>query len=216
MPDTLPLAVLGFLIGMRHAVDPDHVVAVTAISARHASFARAAVVGALWGVGHTLTLLLVGGSIVVFRIAISTQVSTALELGVAGMLVYLGFSNLATLRRGSSASSAPSGTRPLVVGAVHGLAGSGAVAVLVVGAVSDSVAAIGYLALFGLGTVLGMLLVTFMVVMPAQLAVARVGSARRWLTLASGVASVVMGLWLARELTSPHVVANPASIAVPR
>ena len=204
MPDTLPIAFLGFLLGMRHAVDPDHVVAVTAITARHPSFARSALVGVLWGVGHTLTLLIVGGSIVLFKVGISHRFGVALELSVAGMLVYLGFSNLVAARRGTASIAAPSSTRPLIVGAVHGLAGSAAVALLVVGVVSSPAAAIGYLLLFGSGTVLGMLLVTLLVAMPARLALQRVGWARHWLTIASGVVSVVMGIWLARELTSPN------------
>jgi high-affinity nickel-transport protein len=206
MTDSLPIAVLGFLLGMRHAVDPDHVVAVTAITARHPSISRSAIVGALWGLGHTLTLLLVGGSIVLFKVAISARVGVALELSVAGMLVCLGFSNLMVVRTRATPAATPSGVRPLIVGAVHGLAGSAAVALLVVGAVSSPAAAIGYLLLFGLGTVMGMLLVTLVVAMPARLAINRVASARRWLTLASGIVSVVMGIWLARELTSSRNV----------
>ena len=107
MPDTLPIAFLGFLLGMRHAVDPDHVVAVTAITARHPSFARSALVGVLWGVGHTVTLLIVGGSIVLFKVGISHRFGVALELSVAGMLVYLGFSNLVAARRGTAPIISP-------------------------------------------------------------------------------------------------------------
>lgn len=195
----ISIAVLGFLLGMRHAVDPDHVVAVSTIATRSTSLRRAAAVGAMWGLGHTLTILAVGGTIVFARVAISPRVGMAMEFSVAIMLILLGFQNLATAR--ATDAPAPSARRPLYVGMVHGMAGSAAVALLVLATVSDPWWALAYLALFGLGTVVGMVLVTGAIALPAALAMARMRSARRWLTLASGVASVVFGLFLASQLT---------------
>lgn len=86
--------VLGFFLGMRHATDADHVVAVTTIVARERSMRGAAVLGGLWGVGHTATILLVGGAIVLFRLVIPPSLGLSLELGVALMLVGLGLLNL--------------------------------------------------------------------------------------------------------------------------
>jgi high-affinity nickel-transport protein len=195
----LSVALLGFLLGVRHAVDPDHVVAVSTIAARTPTFRRAAAVGALWGVGHTMTILGVGGAIILMRVAISPRIALAMEFSVALMLIVLGFQNLASAR--SANPPVPSLTRPLFVGMVHGMAGSAAVALLVLATVRDPAWSLAYLTLFGLGTVLGMVIVTGLIAVPAALALSRVRNARRWLTLASGVASVVLGVLLASELT---------------
>lgn len=195
----LSIALLGFLLGVRHAVDPDHVVAVSTIATRTTTFRRAATVGALWGVGHTLTILGVGGAIVLMRVAITPRVALAMEFSVALMLIVLGFQNVASARNADP--PAPALSRPFIVGMVHGMAGSAAVALLVLATVRDAAWAFAYLTLFGAGTVLGMVIVTAMIAVPASLAISRVRNARRWLTLASGVASVVLGVMLASELT---------------
>ena len=200
MESTLAVSFLGFLLGVRHAVDPDHVVAVGTIATRSPSFRRAAAVGALWGIGHTLTILIVGGGIILLRVAISPRVGLALEFAVAIMLILLGLQNVATAR--SSVVPEPSAARPFLVGMVHGMAGSAAVVLLVLATVRDSWWAFAYLLLFGIGTVIGMMIVTAIIAVPASIAVQRVRSARRWLTLASGVASVALGVLLASELTN--------------
>lgn len=209
--DAISIAIVGFLLGVRHAVDPDHVVAVSTIATRTTSFRRAAGVGALWGIGHTLTILAVGGSIVLFRATISPRVGLALELSVATMLILLGLQNLASARNANP--PAPSVARPFLVGMVHGMAGSAAVVLLVLATVSDPWLALAYLALFGFGTVAGMILVTATIALPASLAMARVRRARRWLTVASGVASLALGVLLASDLTDRETgvfSANPA------
>ena len=195
----LTVAVLGFLLGLRHAVDPDHVAAVSTIATRSTSFRRAAAVGAWWGLGHTLTILVVGGAIILFRIVISPRVGLAMEFAVALMLILLGLQNVATARNADDRN--PTSARPFVVGMVHGMAGSAAVVLLVLATVRDTTWAFAYLTLFGLGTVAGMVIVTAVIAVPAALAISRVRHARRWLTLASGVASVVLGVLLASELT---------------
>lgn len=211
----LSIALLGFLLGVRHAVDPDHVVAVSTIATRTTTFRRAAAVGALWGVGHTLTILCVGGAIILMRVVISTRVALAMEFSVALMLIVLGFQNLASARNPNP--PAPSIARPFLVGMVHGMAGSAAVALLVLATVRDAAWALAYLMLFGLGTVLGMVIVTAMIAVPAALAISRVRNARRWLTLASGVASVALGVLLASELTDREVgLFSPNPVWTPR
>jgi high-affinity nickel permease len=195
----LTVAVLGFLLGLRHAVDPDHVAAVSTIATRSTTFRRAAAVGAWWGLGHTLTILLVGGAIILFRIVITPRVGLAMEFAVALMLILLGLQNVASARRAEERD--PNSARPFVVGMVHGMAGSAAVVLLVLATVRETTWAFAYLSLFGLGTVAGMVIVTAVIAVPASLAVSRVRHARRWLTLASGVASVVLGVLLASEVT---------------
>lgn len=197
MLSAVGLALFGFLLGVRHAVDPDHVVAVTAIATGHRSVKRATLIGAMWGVGHTLTILVVGGALILFRIAIPPRLGLAFEFAVGIMLIVLGFANLL-----SRDTEPPRQTtaRPLLVGMVHGLAGSAAVALLVLAAVRDPRWALGYLLLFGVGTIVGMVAVTTAIAIPATLATRRVGVVRRYLVLASGAASVIFGVLIAVEL----------------
>lgn len=215
MSASLSVAFLGFLLGVRHAIDPDHVVAVGTIATQTTSFRRAAAIGALWGIGHTLTVLAVGGGIILLRVAISPRVGLAMEFAVALMLILLGMQNLASARQANAPS--PSPARPFVVGMVHGMAGSAAIVLLVLATVTDPFWALAYLILFGTGTVVGMVIVTGIIAVPASLAVARVRNARRWLTLASGVASVVLGVLLASELTETDGgLFSAAPVWVPR
>jgi high-affinity nickel-transport protein len=214
MFSALSVAVLGFLLGVRHAVDPDHVVAVGTIATRASSFRRAAAIGVLWGTGHTFTILAVGGTIILARIVISPRVGLAMEFAVAMMLILLGLINLANSRH--ETPPAPGAARPLLVGMVHGLAGSAAVALLVLATVSDAGWAFAYLLLFGFGTIVGMVIVTAIIAVPASVAVARVHNARRWLTLASGVASLAFGIYLAGELTGPAGLFSDAPAWTPR
>ena len=196
MLSSLSVALLGLLLGVRHAFDPDHVVAVTAIATNERSTRRAAMVGALWGLGHSATILVVGGAIILFRIAISPRLGLAMEFAVALMLIVLGTLNLLGRGRRRSASA----SRPVLVGMVHGLAGSAAVALLVLAAVSEPAWGLVYLLLFGLGTVVGMLGATTAIAVPTALATARAENAGRWLSMAAGAASIAFGIALAAQI----------------
>lgn len=196
LADTLTPLLLGALLGLRHATDVDHVVAVTTIVARERSLGRAARVGALWGIGHTTTLLALGGAIVAFRLVIPPRVGLALEFGVALMLIGLGYSNL---RRGREEAPV-SLTRPLIVGLVHGLAGSAAVALLVLATIREPVGAAVYLVTFGAGTILGMMIVTMLLAAPALYARSHLSRLQGGMRVAAGVLSIVVGVVLAREL----------------
>lgn len=196
----LSVLALGFLLGMRHATDPDHVVAVTTIVTQQRSLARAARTGVLWGLGHTVTILLVGGAIVLLKVRldrIPAKVGMSLEFGVAVMLVVLGLLTLA----GGERRVADSTSRPLTVGFVHGLAGSAAVVTLPqVALIPDPRWAVGYLAVFGMGTIAGMLLVTASIAAPALFATRRFSGMNRSLRIASGLASIGFGLVLAHRI----------------
>lgn len=197
LPDALTAIALGALLGLRHATDADHVVAVTAIVAKERSLRRAAGVGALWGIGHTLTLLLVGGAIVAFRLVIPPRIGLGLEFGVALMLILLGYANL---RARDEASAERPSVRPLLVGLVHGLAGSAAVALLVLATIRGTLEAFAYLLVFGLGTIAGMVAVTVLLAAPALYAGARVTRLQSGIRVAAGALSIAFGLLLAREL----------------
>lgn len=196
LTDALTPILLGALLGLRHATDADHVVAVTTIVAREKSLARAAGVGAIWGVGHTLTLLLLGGAIIAFRLVIPPRLGLGLEFGVALMLIGLGFSNI----RRRDELAAPRLSRPLLVGVVHGLAGSAAVALLVLATIRGTAAAVAYLLMFGFGTIVGMMIVTLLLAAPALYATTRVERWRSGVRVAAGALSIAFGLLLAREL----------------
>jgi high-affinity nickel-transport protein len=195
----LALLLAGFLLGIRHAVDPDHVVAVSTIVTRFRSIGRAARVGALWGVGHTATILLVGGAIAMFRVTIPPRLGLGMELLVAAMLIVLGAVNLFG-RHPSTDDAAFAPLRPIAIGFVHGLAGSAAVALLVLTAIGDPRWSVAYLLAFGMGTVAGMMLATAAMAVPIQVAAARIGGLQRNLRLASGAFSVGFGLFLVHQI----------------
>lgn len=184
---------IGFLLGMRHATDGDHVVAVTAIASGEKSISRAMRIGAAWGLGHSATLFLVGGVIVLFGLTVPPRLGLAFEMLVALMLIGLGAWTLS----GRSIGHAHSMKRPIAVGFVHGLAGSAFVALLVLAAIPGWGSQLAYLALFGLGTVAGMALITAGLAVPFSHAK---GNLQRGIRIASGVASIAFGLILAHKV----------------
>lgn len=224
MIDFVAILALGFFLGMRHATDSDHVVAVSAIVSRERSLKAAVPTGILWGLGHTVTVLGVGGAIILFEIVIPPYVGLGMEMSVGIMLILLGGLNvLSVLKelstdgqssdgRGthSHALAMPEGyrakvsMRPFVVGIVHGLAGSAAVALLVLGAIRDTVWALGYLLVFGVGTIAGMLLITMAMAMSIAAAARRFQRLHRTLGTLTGLASIVFGVALVYEIGFVH------------
>jgi hypothetical protein len=185
--------VTSLLLGMRHATDPDHVVAVSTIVSGERSLARASAIGVSWGVGHTLTILVVGTSIITFKLALIPAIGVSLEMAVAGMLIVLGVLNLV---RTQPSHVSTTSLRPFAVGVMHGLAGSAAATLLIVPLIDDRAAAILYLLIFGLGTIVGMALVTLAIAAPAVLMAPRIRGLHRSIRVASGAISVVFGAYL--------------------
>jgi cytochrome c biogenesis protein CcdA len=216
----LSILVLGLFLGVRHATDADHVVAVTTLVARRQSMRAALSLGALWGVGHGLTILLVGGAIILLGIVVPPRLGLTLELSVAVMLIALGALNLRTASReaqarnaahahgatdgeGNDAHSSPQPTRKLrsfAIGVVHGLAGSAAVALLVLSTIRDAALSFLYLGLFATGTVVGMMLVTTALSFPISAAARRFGALERWLGSVTGALSMAFGLFLVYQI----------------
>ena len=199
----LTAVALGLLLGLRHAFDPDHVAAVASLVARHRSPWSATWVGASWAAGHALTILIVGGAIVTLRLTVPERFGLAAELGVGVLLVSLGLANLRAAR-GGLRGRAPRDeerrlrgtlTRSGAIGLVHGLAGSGALALLATAAMPTAASALTYLLVFGIGNALGM--VAFSLVLAAPLAGLGAGAAwRARLALGTGLASLACGVWL--------------------
>lgn len=200
----LSAAALGFLLGLKHATDADHVVAITTIVSRERSFRRAAWIGGLWGVGHSLTVFLVGGALVVFRIEMPPRVGLSLEFGVALMLIILGFNNLRPSKGAAPHShdipARFNAIRPVIIGVVHGLAGSAAAALLVLAAISNTSYALAYLFIFGVGTIAGMTLITAILAVPSVYAADRVVRLQNGIRLAAGALSLLFGIFVAREI----------------
>ena len=195
---SIGVLVIGLLLGMRHATDADHVVAVTTIVSRQASLSRAALIGALWGLGHTLTLLGVGGAMILFKLVMPPWLGLSLELLVAMMLVVLGI--VSVIGGDRSHRVLESNSRPLIVGTIHGMAGSAAFTLLALPLIASPMLAAGYLLLFGVGTIAGMVVVTTAVAVPSLFAASRMDGARRALRLTAGCASIAFGLYLAHRI----------------
>jgi ABC-type nickel/cobalt efflux system permease component RcnA len=250
MTTLFPILLFGFFLGMRHATDSDHVVAVTTIVSRQRSVGSAAWTGIFWGIGHSLTLLTIGGAIILFGVVVPERLGMSLEFCVALMLILLGALNLratfravenistendpdsvhqhahrhgdyvhshihgherathghlegavlpAKLDRRFGGSRFYRALRPLVIGTVHGLAGSAAVALLVLPIIHDPIWAMGYLLIFGVGTIAGMMLITAAIAVPVSYST-RFQFLHRHLGTAAGVLSLGFGLFLVYQI----------------
>ncbi|MBR0819853.1 hypothetical protein [Bradyrhizobium liaoningense] len=244
---------LGLFLGMRHATDADHVVAIATIVSRERGLAGAALIGAAWGVGHTVTVMAVGAAIIVFGVVIPPRLGMSMEFAVGIMLVLLGVLTLAGICRTGGVAHAHEGVpgaheldvhdhlhahgdylhrhphghgvgahghadeqaplarldrsglsriafygwlRPFVVGLVHGLAGSAAIALMILSIIREPMAALGYLLLFGLGTILGMMLITLILSAPFTFTAVNLPKFNWRLRVASGLISVSFGVVL--------------------
>ena len=229
---------LGFVLGLQHATDPDHLVAVATIVTREQRFLAGARVGLLWGIGHTLTLATAGTLVVALNTGVPARLETALELVVAAMLITLGVVRLREAIRGilrvapehrvadhhhgglpivhahlghHHVHPSPAlltawrdekhrvAVRAFLVGVVHGMAGTAALALVVLATLHTMTAAVVYLLVFGLGTIVGMTALTAAMAYP----IARLASLRRMreaMAVVSGIAAIAFGCWYAARL----------------
>jgi len=248
----LSIIAIGFFLGMRHATDPDHVIAVSTIVTQQRNVKRAALIGVFWGLGHTVTIFAVGSAIILFNVVIPARLGLTMELCVGLMLILLGVWNLVNFSR--SLPSAPMTTelhaathshahshgdyvhthehghgmaahshsvgqtpvakldrtfgrwtsyqalRPLIIGIVHGLAGSAAVALLILAGIRNSTWALIYLLVFGVGTIAGMMLITMSMASALHFAGDRFQAFGRRLAMISGVVSVGFGVVVAYQI----------------
>jgi ABC-type nickel/cobalt efflux system permease component RcnA len=229
----LGLLGLGLLYGLKHATEVDHIVAVSAIVTEHRKLTRAALVGGLWGAGHTASLVIVGTAVLALKIAIPNAIANWLEFGVALMIIGLG---LAAIRRafynradlhlhthahgdllhahvhfhdpgateGRSAdfhshAIAKVGLKPAIVGAMHGLAGSAALTLLVLTQIQSPLLGLIYLGVFGIGSMVGMLLMSGLVGLPFVISSRKLNGVHYGLQMLAGSVSIVFGVWYAYE-----------------
>ncbi|MCC6611435.1 MAG: urease accessory protein [Burkholderiales bacterium] len=218
---------LGFLLGLRHATEADHVAAVATLATRSPSLAHTIAQGMAWGVGHTLTLMLFGGTVLVLGAVVPPHVAQALELAVGVMLVALGADALYRLRRerihfhahhhadgvahfhahshrGEGARHDPARHehrhgfpgRALLVGMVHGMAGSAALVLLSLEALHSPALGFVYIAIFGLGSILGMATLSAAIAVPLRLTSHRLSRAHDGFVAAVGFATLVFGCYI--------------------
>ncbi len=185
----VPLLVVGLLLGVRHATDADHVIAVAALVSREKRTSVISKLGAMWGAGHMLTVFLVGGTIIALGVVIPPRVALVFELAVGLMLIVIG---LFTLFGSHEAAAARTAARSFGVGMVHGLAGSTAIALMILATIRDVRTALLYLLIFSLGTVAGMTVVTFAMAVPLAFAT-RAQKVQRAIARVAGLASVAFG-----------------------
>jgi len=227
MTPTTPLALLGFgfVLGIRHALDVDHLAAVSTILSERRSLWRSSLVGAVWGLGHTSALLGAAVLMIAVHVEIPPRIALTLELGVAAMLIGLGLNLLRAVVRGRvhhhahahggrhhvhphvHGPGAPARDdghhhvrRPFLVGLVHGLAGSAGLMLVVAASIPSSALALAYVAVFGVGSIGGMAAMSTLLGAPLLLVGARFARAEVTVRTCAAVASVLVGVLLAWEI----------------
>jgi len=219
---------LGLILGVKHALDADHLIAVSTIVSEHKNLKWASLIGAFWGLGHTTTLFAVGVLVIGLRLTIPTRVALGLEFLVALMLVVLGANILwRSFQREKAHLHAhnhspethvhfhvhdsaqedhshphvfKSMRKPFFVGMVHGLAGSAALMLLVLTTIPSPTAGLLYIVIFGFGSVGGMLVLSSLIGLPFVLTAQRFTALNRWIRLVAGLASVLFGIFLGWEI----------------
>jgi len=217
----ISILAFGFVLGLKHAIEADHVAAVSTIASEQRSLLGSSLVGALWGIGHTISLLAAAALIVLLHIEISDRVSLGLEFMVGLMLIILGVNALRKLLRGGhlhmhvhqhggrqhvhphihagrqldgrSHHGLKLQRRPLIIGMIHGLAGSGALMLLVLSTIRQPVVGLFYVLIFGVGSTGGMMLMSALVGLPAKLTAQRFSRANAILRAGAGAFSIVLG-----------------------
>jgi hypothetical protein len=237
--DEVSVLLIGFLLGIRHAADPDHLAAVATLAIRQHSLIQSVRQGVAWGLGHSVVLLAVGGAVLALGASIPRGVATALELVVAGMLIALGVDVLRRLarerihvhvhthepgirhvhahghalgegRRAGHHDHAHNGMpwRALAIGMTHGMAGSAGLIVLSLGAVQSWQTGIMFIALFGAGSIVGMLALSIAIAIPLRVTAVRLGKLFNSLAVAIGGLSCALGLLMICRIGYLHVLAG--------
>lgn len=224
----LALLGLGLILGIKHALDPDHIVAVSTIVSEQKSLVRSSLVGAFWGAGHTTTLFLIGLAVILLKFTIPDRVALGMEFGVALMLILLGSNLLLQLRRGrrlhlhahehdgnvhlhlhlhkgdaqdhDHPHLLKSGLKPFLVGLVHGAAGSAGLMLLVLTTIPSPLAGVLYILIFGLGSMVGMLVVSSAISLPFLITARRFAEFEAKVRGLAGAVSIAFGLFLAWQI----------------
>lgn len=210
MSGLLTLA-LGFFLGVKHAFEADHIIAVSTIVTEQKNPLKAALIGTFWGIGHTTTLFIVGLIVLLLKVQITEKVALSLEFVVGFMLVLLGVYTIYKTRftihvhkhehRKGTMHEHPhwhskadhKHHTSFFIGSIHGLAGSGALMVLVLSTVSSLIEGLYYILLFGIGSIAGMTIMSLVVGLPFIYSTKRYPNIEKYLRLAAGVLSILFG-----------------------
>lgn len=213
---------LGFVLGLKHALDADHLVAVSTIVGREKSVWRSSIVGAVWGMGHTASLFVAAVAVILLKLTISTRASLTLEFGVGLMLILLGLDLLRRVLKGEISihshthdgedrehlhlhAGSPDlhrshhavGKRSFFVGLVHGLAGSAALMLFVLTTITNPWIGLVYVLIFGGGTIGGMLVMSAVIGLPFALANRVFAGLVGKIQFAAGLGSLGFGIFYA-------------------
>ncbi|MCU1288637.1 MAG: urease accessory protein UreH [Acidobacteria bacterium] len=222
---TLSVLLLGFFLGLSHAIEADHLAAVSAIVSEKKNIFSAAIVGGLWGVGHTISLFVVGAIAIFLKLQISETAEAKLEAIVGGMLILLGLNALRKLftakeihahthEHGARAHThfhlhkdEESGEkshhrfspRSVLIGMVHGLAGSAALTIAVVPTIKSPIVALAYIFIFGVGSIGGMMLMSLLLGLPFHFTANNFVVLNKAIRLAAGIFSFGLGMFIVYE-----------------
>lgn len=203
--------ILGFILGIKHAFEPDHVIAVSTIVNENKEPFKAIIMGIVWGLGHTTILLAVGILVLVLRISVPQNLSLIFELIVGIMLIFLGFraviggnlrihihkhkhENLIHEHLHEVEKSKHSHRIPFTIGLVHGLAGSGALMLLVLSSITSLIEGIFYILIFGFGSILSMGLISLLITFPLIHFANKFPRIELYFRVAAGALSIIFGL----------------------
>jgi len=203
----LSVLLIGLLLGVQHATETDHLAAVATLVTRRSSLGQTLRQGVAWGVGHTLTLMCFAGAVLALGQAISPGLEQALETGVGLMLIVLGADVLRRLVRDRVHFHVHQHEQPrhwplraLAVGMMHGLAGSAALVMLSVQSVPSVALGLGYIVLFGAGSVAGMAVLSVVIAVPLRMSAGYVTRLHQTLTGLVGAFSCAMGAYMVVEI----------------
>lgn len=210
---------LGFILGLQHALEADHVAAVSTIAAQHKDLKQSSIMGALWGIGHTATLLLIGLIVITFKFSIPEKFALSFEMLVGVMLIALGLNLLLKFKKDNlhahehehedarhvhlhshkTSKNHNHAHKSVLVGMLHGIAGSGALMLVVAGATNNAVSGMLFIAIFGVGSILGMAATSAIITLPIVYS-GKIGKADQIIKFSAGVLSVVIGSLLIYEI----------------
>ncbi|MGG3471030.1 sulfite exporter TauE/SafE family protein [Neobacillus pocheonensis] len=197
----LSILLIGFLLGIKHAIEPDHVIAVSTIASKSKDIKRSVFAGVYWGIGHTATLFIFGMFLIIAKNTITDTVALSLEFLVGIMLVTLGVNSIVSILKHSHQHTHASDTnekaRPHIksffIGLIHGLAGSAAMVLLTMSTVTTAWQGAIYILIFGCGTVIGMLSFSTVIGLPFVLTSGK--QVNRYLNNLAGIISILFGIY---------------------
>jgi len=223
------LLAFGFVTGLQHATEADHVTAIATLVSKNRKLGKASLLGALWGAGHTLTLFIAGLAVLLLAVSIPAKLALSLEFGVGVMLIILGLSVIRSVRKNAVIDSFfnmfstrhmhphthgnkihvhphshdeehTNSHKSVIVGMIHGMAGSGALMLVVLSTVDSVMNGLAYIALFGIGSIVGMLAISTLIGVPFVFTAKRFGRLNKYISTIAALLSIGLGISVMYEI----------------